>query len=157
MRKRSKKYRPKKILANPVGYVLESLTPIAKHDDALVNLKLKNHYAMTNLTQGRADKEDMNKLINMANMTEALYRLGFGTEYKDIIAQGNSALLAVSRRGAESNRFILKAEEMKALNELVDLHDAQLEVITVKDVEKAIALVENERRQKRMTNIIERK
>lgn len=155
MRKRSK-YRPKKILANPVGYVLESLTPLVKHDDALVNLKVKNHYAMASLTQGRATKMDMDVLINMANMTEALYRLGFGTEYKDIIAQGNSALLAVSRRGAESNRFILKSEEMRALNELTELHDAQLEVTTVKDIERGIALVENERRQKRMTNIVER-
>lgn len=155
MRKRSK-YRPKKILANPVGYVLESLTPLVKHDDALVNLKVKNHYAMASLTQGRATKMDMDVLINMANMTEALYRLGFGTEYKDIIAQGNSALLAVSRRGAESNRFILKSEEMRALNELTELHDAQLEVTTVKDIERGIAIVENERRQKRMTNIVER-
>jgi hypothetical protein len=155
MRKRSK-YRPKKVFVNPLGYVLESLTPLVKHDDALINLKLKHHISMTALTQGQAVKDDMNRLINMANMTEALYRLGFGTEYKDIIAQGNSALLAVARRGAESNRFILKADEMKALNELVDLHDAQLEVITVKDVEKGIALVENERKQKRMTNIIER-
>ena len=156
MRKRSK-YRPKKILANPVGYVLESLTPLVKHDDALINLKVKNHYALTSLTQGKAGKADMDVLINMANMTEALYRLGFGTEYKDIIALGNSALLAVSRRGAESNRFILKSEEMKALNQLVDLHDAQLEIINVKDVEKAIAIVENERRQRRMINIVERK
>jgi hypothetical protein len=92
----------------------------------------------------------------MANMTEALFRLGFGTEYKDIITLGSSALLAVSRRGAESNRFILRADEMRALNELVELHDAQLEVINVKDVERAVALVENERKQKRMTSIIER-
>jgi hypothetical protein len=156
MRKRSK-YRPKKVLANPVGYVLESMTPLGQHDDTLVNLKLKHHYAMAALTQGKADKHDMDKLIGMANMAEALFRLGFGTEYKDIITLGNSALLAVSRRGAESNRFILKADEMKALNELVELHDAQLEVINVKDVDRAIALVENERKQKRMTNIIERK
>jgi hypothetical protein len=156
MRKRSK-YRPKKVLANPVGYVLESMTPLGQHDDTLVNLKLKHHYAMAALTQGKADKHDMDKLIGMANMTEALFRLGFGTEYKDIITLGNSALLAVSRRGAESNRFILKADEMKALNELVELHDAQLEVSNVKDVDRAIAIVENERKQKRMTNIIERK
>lgn len=156
MRKRSK-YRPKKVLANPVGYVLEGMTPLVQHDETLVNLKLKHHYAMTALTQGKADKADMDKLIGMANMTEALSRLGFGTEYKDIIMLGSSALLAVSRRGAESNRFILKADEMKALNNLIELHDAQLEVINVKDVDRAIDLVENERKQKRMTNIIERK
>jgi len=32
MRKRSK-YRPKKVLINPVGYVLEGMTPVAKHEE----------------------------------------------------------------------------------------------------------------------------
>jgi hypothetical protein len=156
MRKRSK-YRPKKVLANPVGYVLESLTPLAKHEDALINLKVKHHYAMAALTQGKATRDDMDRLINMANMAEAMFRLGFGTDYADVITNGMPALLAVCRRGAETNRFILKSEEMKAINQLLELHDAQLEVTTVKDVERGIALVENERRNKRMSNIIERK
>lgn len=156
MRKRSK-YRPKHVLQNPIGYVLESMTPVVKHDSYLVDLKIKNHLAMASLTQGKATRDDMDKLINMSNITEALYRMGFGTEYKDVLQEGSSALLAIARRGAESNRFILWATEMKALNTLMELHDAQMEVITVKDIERAVALVENERRQKRMTSIIKRK
>lgn len=156
MRKRSK-YRPKKVLANPVGYVLEGMTSVAKHDSFLVDLKIKNHLSMTSLTQGKATREDMDKLINMSNITEALYRMGFGAEYKDVLQEGSSALLAIARRGAESNRFVLWGTEMKALNTLMELHDAQMEVITVKDMERAVALVENERKQKRMTNIVERK
>jgi hypothetical protein len=156
MRKRSK-YRPKKVLVNPVGYVLEGMTPLVQHHDSLLNLKLKHHTAMVNLTQGIATRDDMDRLINMANMTEALYRLGFGIEYKEIVSTGLASLLAVARRGAESNRFILKAVEMKAINELIELHDAQMEVIAIKDIDRAIALVENEKKHKRMDNIIERK
>jgi hypothetical protein len=156
MRKRSK-YRPKKVLANPVGYVLEGMTPLAQHHDSLLNLKLKHHAAMFNLTKGEATRDDMDRLINMANMSEALFRLGFGTEYKEIVDAGLSALLAVSRRGAEGNRFILWAVEMQAINDLIELHDAQMEVIAVKDIDRAVALIENEKKQKRMTNIIERK
>lgn len=156
MRKRSK-YRPKPVLRNPLGYVLESMTPVAKHDDHLINLKLKNHSSMVQLTQGLATKEDIDRLINSANMTEALYRLGFGVEYKGVITVGVEALLAVARRGAESGRFILRASEMSALNDLMELHDAQMEVITIKDMEKGIALVENEQRQKKMISIKERK
>lgn len=139
-----------------MGYVLESMTPVASHDNFLLDLKIKNHSAMALLTQGKATREDMDKLINMSNITEALYRMGFGTEYKDVLAKGSSALLAVARRGAETNRFVLWAQEMTALNDLMELHDAQMDVITIRDVEKAIALVENERRQKRMTSIIPR-
>ena len=156
MRKRSK-YRPKKVLANPVGYVLEGMTPVGKHDSFLLDLKIKNHLSMASLTQGKATREDMDKLINMANIAEALYRLGFGADYKDVLQEGSSAVLAIARRGAETNRFVLWGAEMKALNTLMELHDAQMEVITIKDMEKATALVENERKQKRMTSIIERK
>ena len=156
MRKRSK-YRPKKVLVNPVWYVLEGMTPVVKHDSFLIDLKIKNHLSMSSLTQGKATREDMDKLINMANIAEALYRLGFGADYKDVLQEGSSALLAIARRGAETNRFVLWGAEMKALNTLMELHDAQMEVITVKDMERAVALVENERKQKRMTSIIERK
>ena len=156
MRKRSK-YRPKKVLVNPVGYVLEGMTPVGKHDSFLLDLKIKNHLSMSSLTQGKATREDMDKLINMANIAEALYRLGFGADYKDVLQEGSSALLAIARRGAETNRFVLWGVEMKALNTLMELHDAQMEVITVKDMERAVALVENERKQRRMTSIIERK
>ena len=156
MRKRSK-YRPKKVLANPLGYVLEGMTPVVKHDSFLIDLKIKNHLSMSSLTQGKATREDMDKIINMANIAEALYRLGFGADYKDVLQEGSSALLAIARRGAETNRFVLWGAEMKALNTLMELHDAQMEVITVKDMERAVALVENERKQKRMTSIIERK
>ena len=156
MRKRSK-YRPKKVLVNPLGYVLEGMTSVAKHDSFLIDLKIKNHFSMTSLTQGKATREDMDKLISMSNITEALHRMGFGADYKDVLQEGSSALLAIARRGAESNRFVLWSTEMKALNTLMELHDAQMEVITVKDMEKAVALVENERKQKRMTSITERK
>jgi hypothetical protein len=156
MRKRSK-YRPKKVLANPLGYVLEGMTPVVKHDSFLLDLKIKNHLSMSSLTQGKATREDMDKIINMANIAEALYRLGFGADYKDVLQEGSSAVLAIARRGAETNRFVLWGAEMKALNTLMELHDAQMEVITIKDMERAVALVENERKQKRMTSIIERK
>ena len=65
MRKRSK-YRRKHILVNALGYVLESMTPVSQHDSYLIDLKIKNHMAMTNLTQGRAVKDDMDSLISMS-------------------------------------------------------------------------------------------
>lgn len=156
MRKRSK-YRPRGMLANPLGYVLESMTPVAKHDSFLIDLKIKNHGAMANLTQGRATREDMDALIAMINFVEALYRMGIGTEYKDVVQEGLDALHAVGKRGVENGRFILKSNEMTALNTAMELHDAQMEVITVKDMEKAFAIVEGEYRARKMRPIVERK
>jgi len=155
MRKRSK-YRPKPVLLNPLGYVLEGLEPVRSHTSHATKLKIMNHLALSNLTQGKADRHDIDVLINMVNIVEALYRLGFGEEYAQEVQEGLEALHSVAVRGKDNNRFILKAGEMNALNVICELHDAQLEVITIKDLDKAIALVEDERRNKRMRIVMKK-
>jgi hypothetical protein len=153
MRKRSK-YRPRPVLVNPLGYVLESMTPISQHDSFLVDLKIKNHLAMAALTHGRATKQDMDLLINMNNVTHALLRMGFGTEFKQYMDAGRNALYEVCSRGAETKtKFVCRGPEITALNALLELHDAQLDAITVRDMEKAVALVEHEQKTGKMIPI----
>jgi hypothetical protein len=41
----------------------------------------------------------------------------------------------------ESNRFVLKAEELVAMNLVMEIHDAQLDNTTVNDMEKAMDIV----------------
>ena len=152
MRKRSK-YRPKGVILNPIAYVMESMTPVSQHGGYLMTVKIKNHAALLALTQGRATREDIDTLIAALNITEALYRMGFGREYKDAVRQGLDALLAVGRRGLASGRFILTGPEMTALNFVMDLHDAQLDLCTIKDMERAVEIVNKERALKKMTPI----
>jgi hypothetical protein len=142
------------VLQNPLGYVLEGMTPVSQHESFLVDVKIKAHMALLNLTQGKAVREDIDTLIQAVNVVEALYRMGFGTEYGDAMRNGLDALHSVGVRGAKSNRFILRSEEMKALNTIMELHDAQLEVITLKDMERAYKLVLEEFRQKKMRPIV---
>ena len=142
---------------NTVAYVMESMTPVAQHDSFLIDLKIKNHNAMAMLTQGKATRKEIDLLIAMVNVTEALYRLGFGTEYKDVVRAGLDALYAVGRRGAEMGRFILKSEEMNALNDLMELHDAQMDIITVKDMESATKIVRKEFAARNVRPIVTRK
>ena len=149
MRKRSK-YRPKGKLINPVAYVLESLKPVRHHDSYLMDLKIKNHGSMEALTKGNAGRTEIDLLINMGNTVEALYRLGFGEDYGDVVDQGLDALHEVGQRGVQTGRFILKAHEMSHLNLLMELHDAQMEVITVKDMERASDLIGKEFDQRKM-------
>lgn len=156
MRKKSK-YKPRPVLLNPVGFVLEGFTPVRSHESFMVTLNIRNHGAMTSLMQGKADRGDIDALIQMVNITEALYRMGVGEDYGDIVAAALDALRAVGRRGAESGRFILRAEEIKALNEAMELHDAQLDVITLKDMEKAVDLVRKEAASGKMTPIVEKR
>jgi hypothetical protein len=46
---------------------------------------------------------------------------------------------------------------MRALNTLMELHDAQMDAITVKDMERAFKIVDEEYKQRRMRPIVERK
>jgi hypothetical protein len=94
VRKKSK-YKPKPVLQNPLGFVLENITPITQHEDYLLNLQLKNSSAMERLLQGKANKKDMNTLIAMSNITEALQLMGFGKEYKEVGVDGREALIGI--------------------------------------------------------------
>lgn len=140
MRKRSK-YRPKPVLQNPLGYVLESLKPVASHDDYLVDLKIKNSASMVALMQGHATKFDIDILIAMSNVTEALHQMGFGKEYQDVCVGGRAAILSIVHRAGKHHRFTPTGPEIQLLNLLMELHDAQMDVITIRDMEKALALV----------------
>ena len=143
MRKRSS-YRPKGRLQNPVAYVMESLKRVASHESYLLDLKIKNSQAMLALMRGDATKRDMDTLIAMSNIVEALYRLGFGSEYKDVAIAGRDAILNIVHRASHTGRFVPTAEQIKALQTLMELHDAQMEVITIKDMDRALALAKSE-------------
>jgi uncharacterized membrane-anchored protein len=156
MRKRSK-YRPKGVRLDTMAYIKESMTPIAHHGDYLMTLKIKNHAALAALTQGRATRADIDTLIATVNVCEALYRMGIGREYADVVRDGLDALRAVASRGAANNRFILRASEMEALNTVMELHDAQLDMCVVKDIERATEIVRIEQQSGRATKIVTNK
>ncbi len=143
MRKRSR-YRPKPQYANPVEAVLEKLMPVRAHTTYLLDLKIRNHGSMAALMRGQATSADMGNLIAMNNIVEALFRLGFGREYEHVMVNGYKTLKEVGRRFLLDKRVTLYAHEINALNLHMELHDAQMEVITVQDMDKAIALVNKE-------------
>lgn len=137
MRKRSR-YRPKPVALNVVHYVLENISPVAKHESYLVDLKIKNSLAMQALLHGRADRGDMDALVAMSNVVEALVHLGFGKEYRDVSVAGRKAIVDIVVRSVKLLRYTPTGTEIQALNALMELHDAQMDVITVKDMENAI-------------------
>lgn len=143
MRKKSK-YKPRQVLQNPLGFVLENITPITQHEDYLLNLQLKNSSAMERLLKGKATKKDMNTLIAMSNITEALQMMGFGTDYKEVAVDGREALIGIIMRAVKILRFTPTGKEIQSLNMLMELHDAQMDVITVKSMDEAINLAKKQ-------------
>lgn len=140
-KKPRKAYRPKPVRIDSVNYVLTGMKPVAAVGDELLMLRLRNHGALTALTQGRANNEQFNMLIAALNMTEALMMQDMGTQYSPQLRAGQDALRAIGTRYKTIKRFVLRAEEMKALNLAMDVHDAQLEICTVAQLEHAIMTV----------------
>lgn len=154
MSRKKSKYKPKGILPDPLTWVLAGIKPF-KEVPISVDLRIKNHNAMDMLRRGDATKAEIDILIGAFNMCEAYMRLRpeLGADWGDEIKAGLDALHAVGVRGLETGRFILKASELTAMNLVMEIHDAQLDQTTVNDMEKAMDIVTQEYRAKRMRPI----
>ena len=121
-----------------------------------VDIRIKNHVAMEQLRKGEADKDDMDILIGAFNMMEGFVRLNIGQDWAEEIRAGQDALLSIARRGIKRDmRFVVTGPELQALNLAMEIHDAQLDVATVRDLEKALDIVKEDVIHKRARAINE--
>ena len=143
MRKRSA-YRPRRVLRNTVGFVMDGFSLMSEHSEQLLTLRVKNHGAMVALTQGKAQTPQIATLISMYNVTEALVKMGIGKEFMESMDTSRAAIISIVKRNHKINKYVATGDEMKALNELIDLHDAQMDVVSVKEMDAAIKLAQRE-------------
>lgn len=134
-------------LRDPVGYVIEGLTPLTEQEDGkyITNWKIRVHSAMHSVLKGEAKKSDMDDLVASWNVTSALCNI-HGLEDESVI-RGKQALIDLCGRASKIKRVVAKAEEIKALNELVALHDEWIDSITVRQMEDALAWCKDRRNQ----------
>lgn len=155
MRKKSK-YKPKGLRYDNLTYVLGGMAKVSDVPHGGVTLKIKNHNALANITQGNGKRDDVDMLISAMNIAEALAINGVGRDWWPEIQEAQNCILKMAQRGlAKGDKFLLYGEEMKSLNLGMDIHDAQLDACTVKELETAIAMVENEIKNKRARMIAE--
>lgn len=154
MRKRSK-YRPKPQYPNPVAAVLEKIAPVSAHENYLTTLLAKNHDALRALIRGEATRDHMDILIGAVNVVEGLWRMkGLGAMHEDRITDGFNACKALCERHKRDGRVTVRANELEAMNALMELHDAQLACITVQDMDDVLTYIRKEEAAGRTTRII---
>lgn len=155
MRKRSK-YRPKGVIRDTMTWVQAGM----KRVDSIgagTTLKIRNHDAMNNLRLGVATRREIDAVIDAMNVAEALCKRGTGGDWLPEIQSAQDHLLTLARRGVTNGmRFIVRGEELKALNLGMEIHDAQLEAVTVKELEVAMNDVMENLRLKKMRHIVEK-
>jgi len=155
MRKRSK-YRPKGVIRDTMTWVQAGLKRVDQIG-AGTTLKIRNYDAMNNLRLGKAERRDIDAIIDAMNVAEALAKRGTGADWLTEIQHAQDNLLELARRGVvNDHKFIVRGEELKALNLGMQIHDAQLEAVTVRELELAMQDVMENLRLRKMRPIVER-
>ena len=103
---------------------------------------------MTAVQHGTATKRDMDNIAATFNIVFGLRKtLGLPDDvYKEfgaILHRANLAFKSSCGRANEIGRLVCKAEELQAFNDLVDLHDNLLDVVTVKQWGEALTFAKN--------------
>jgi len=154
MRKRSK-YRPKPIIADTMTWVRAGMKRVDEVS-ASATIKIRNHDAMNTLRLGAASRQQIDTIIDAMNIAEALAKRGFGSDWLPELQDAQDKLLGLARRGVANDfRFIVRGDELTALNMAMGIHDAQLEAVTVKQLETAMHDVMENLRLKKMRPILE--
>jgi hypothetical protein len=154
--KKKSKYKPKGIRLDALNWVLSGLKPVSQIGDALVILKAKNHSAMTEVAQGRGNRDQIDVLIAALNMAEAYAIHGKGSDWLPEINEAQNALYKMASRGVENEKFLFRGPEMQAVNLAMDIHDVQLEESTVKQLEDMADFVAKQVILKRARAIVSR-
>jgi hypothetical protein len=142
MRKRSS-YRPKPVFVDPLGFVLESNKPLKEHDSYVIDWKIKNTVAYGALLRGEATRQNLDTLVAARNICEALLVVFKVKEDDGTLARSACALIEICERYAEGKRA-LKAPEIQALRDMMQLHDELLDLSSVGQFEKALAYAKKE-------------
>lgn len=155
MRKRSS-YRPKGVRLDNMTWVQAGMKKVGALPEAGVALKLKSHEALDSVLTGRGTRDHVDVLISAVNMAEALMRVrsDLGRDWAEEIRAAQDAIHSMGKRGFAKNSFVFTGPEMMAVRVVVELHDAQLDDCTVREMEQALFIVNEEIRLKKARPII---
>lgn len=154
MRKKSK-YKPKGVRLDVMSWVKSGMMLTSKvgGGSIITQTRIKNHISIEALRKGEAGFDDIDTLINAFNVTEALAIMKIGDDYRAEIRAGQDALFTLGVRAKEKGRFVATGPELMSINLAMEIHDAQLDICTVAEMEKALNYVWEQIRLKRARRI----
>ena len=139
MRKRSK-YKPKGVILDTMAWIKSGWMKLADSHEANTVVRLRNHMALDLLRQGKATNTEVAEIINAMNVAECLALIGIGGEFKGEIRAAQEALMSLINRKKTYHRFVLTASELGTLNIGMEIHDAQLDIASINDMERALKM-----------------
>lgn len=155
--KKKSKYKPRGVRYDNLSWIVAGMKKVGTLPTAGVALKLKNHNSLNMILMGNGTREHVDVLIAAVNMSEAFIRVRdeLGKDWAEEIRAAQDAIYTMGRRGHERNSFVFTGPEMTAVKLVMDLHDAQLDDCSVREMEQALFIVEEEIRMKKARPIVE--
>lgn len=156
MKKRSK-YRPKGYRLDNMAWVTSGLQRVGTLPEAGVNLKLKNQIALDSMVRGEGTRDQFDVLIAAFNVAEALWRINenLGELHAPDIKAAQDALFNMGKRYQRTGSMAFTGPELQAVRYGMDIHNAQLDACTVREMEQALDFVRREICAKRARPIME--
>lgn len=130
-------YKPKWAKVNTLELVADRIKPVEKQSDWYMERMLKTSAAMEALLKGQAVRPHISDLVAAHNMAVAMQKYKTGDEYRDITNQSADVLVAITQRFGKVGRYVATGPELNILRDLIELHQEQLRVCTVGEVQKA--------------------
>ncbi|MGQ3051078.1 MAG: hypothetical protein ACT6S0_04775 [Roseateles sp.] len=94
--------------------------------DQARDLAIAYHGALNAISQGTGNAEDANTLALAANIALMLVEAGLGIDQLPTVHAAQDAIINMMRREQRTGRFGLTGPELRHLQDLLDLHDAQI-------------------------------
>ena len=154
--KKKSKYKPRGVRYDNMSWLIAGMKKVGTLPTAGVALKLKNREALDSILTGQGSKAHVDVLISAVNMSEALIRIrdDLGRDWAEEIRAAQDAVYAMGVRGYEKGSFLFTGPEMTAVKLIMDLHDSQLDECTVREMEQAMFIVEEELRMRKARSIV---
>ena len=154
MRKKSK-YKPRGVVVDVMSWLKSGMQRANQVDNGsiITQTRIKNHLAIEALRKGQASKDDMDAIITAFNVTEALCLRGIGDDYRTEITAGQQAVFDIGFRSVKHMKFIATGPELQAINLTMEIHDAQLDICTVAELEEALDYIWEQIRLKKVRRI----
>lgn len=105
----------------------------------VTNWSLRGELAFDAVLNGAATKEDVCTLIAVQAIVASFVMGGVGTEHEAIIKTSKAAIDTLQKRHASTGSSAINYQERSAITDLLGLHDAIMEVATVRMIEQAHA------------------
>lgn len=137
-KKPAKKYRPK-LKANPLQVVSNNLSPLTADEKTTILVVV--HNALNNLVRGEGTKYFWEVVTGALNTALVLDEQVFMKAHSGVFDEAMQAHQECGKRFKKTGNFGYSGKELQAVNYAVTVHEAQLDCLTFKELQNALAEV----------------